>query len=40
MTKSDEWMLGLALVYGLPSFLIGVAVTLLIQRWRNGRQQR
>jgi hypothetical protein len=38
MTPSEKWMLGLWAVYGIPSFLCGVGLTLLLVRWRDRRR--
>jgi hypothetical protein len=36
MTQSHSWILGLALVYGVPSFVFGIIVTLLVQHlWKS-----
>jgi hypothetical protein len=32
MTPTQEWIMGLALVYAIPSFISGVGVTLLFIR--------
>jgi hypothetical protein len=37
MTQIQQWMMCLALVYGVPSFLFGIGVTLLFVRWRDRR---
>jgi hypothetical protein len=34
MTPTEKWMFGLVAVYSIPSFLIGVGITLLFVRWR------
>jgi len=38
MTPTEQWMIGLALVYAVPSFLSGVGLTLLFVRWPEIRQ--
>ena len=38
MTPSEKWMLGLWAVYGIPSFLSGVGITLLFVR-AHGRRK-
>ena len=35
MTPTDWWILGLVLVYAVPSFISGIGVTLLAVRWRD-----
>jgi hypothetical protein len=37
MTPSEQWILGLCAVYAIPSFLLGVGVTLLVVRWGSLR---
>jgi hypothetical protein len=37
MTPTQQWILCLALVYAVPSFLTGVGITLLIVRRRDLR---
>jgi hypothetical protein len=38
MTPTDKWILGLVLVYALPSFICGIGITLLFVRWRDIRR--
>jgi len=38
MTPTEKWILGLALVYSVPSFLSGIGITLLVVRWRDIRR--
>ena len=38
MTPTQQWILCLALVYAVPSFLSGVGVTLLVVRWQDIRR--
>ena len=37
MTPTEHWIMGLALVYSVPSFLSGVGITLLFVHWRDLR---
>lgn len=34
MSEAQQWVLALWLIYGLPSLVAGIALTLLYQRWR------
>ena len=38
MTPTEIWMMDLALVYSVPSFIAGIGVTLLFVRWQDVRQ--
>lgn len=38
MTPTEKWILCLALVYSVPSFLSGVGITLLVLRWQDIRR--
>jgi hypothetical protein len=38
MTPTEQWILGLALVYSVPSFISGIGMTLLVVRWRDIRR--
>ena len=38
MTPTEQWMMGLALVYSVPSFFGGVGITLLFVRWEEIRR--
>ncbi len=38
MTPSEQWILGLVAVYAIPSFLLGVGVTLLAMRLWDRRR--
>jgi hypothetical protein len=38
MTPTEKWILCLALVYAVPSFLSGIGVTLLFVRWQDIRR--
>ena len=38
MTPTEKWILGLALVYSVPSFFSGIGITLLVVRWRDIRR--
>jgi hypothetical protein len=38
MTPTQQWIMCLALVYAVPSFLSGVGITLLFVRWQDIRR--
>ena len=38
MTPTEIWMMELALVYSVPSFMAGIGVTLLFVRWPDIRR--
>jgi hypothetical protein len=38
MTPTERWILGLVLVYSVPSFISGIGLTLLAVRWRDIRR--
>jgi hypothetical protein len=38
MTPTEQWIIGLAMVYSVPSFLSGIGMTLLFVRWPEVRR--
>jgi hypothetical protein len=40
MTPTQQWIMCLALVYAVPSFLSGVGITLLFVRWQDRTAAR